>query len=76
MKTKKYVQGVTFFTTPSMYEQIKQLTDDRNIGVSEFIRNLIEKYLRSNPVADTAARNAETGMNSEDEEDFEGHDVR
>lgn len=75
MKMKKYVQGVTFFTTPTMYEQIKQLTDDKNIGVSEFIRDLIEKYFNSNPVANIAPRNAETSMNSEDEEDSQRNDL-
>lgn len=48
MKKRKYTQGITFFTTTEMYEEIKRITDQNEIGLSEFLRDLIDQYLNSN----------------------------
>lgn len=76
MKTKKYVQGVTFFITPTMYEQIKQLTDKKQIGLSEFLRGLIDQYFDSEPAAADVAQGKKDGStDSEGREDFGGNDL-
>ena len=47
MKTRKYTQGITFFTTPEMYLMVKGVSDEMNIGLSEFIRDLVANHLQS-----------------------------
>jgi hypothetical protein len=47
MKTRKYTQGITFFATPEMYQMAKEVSDEMNIGLSEFIRDLVANYLQS-----------------------------
>ncbi len=47
MKTRKYTQGITFFTTPEMYQRVKDVSDELKIGLSEFIRDLVASHLES-----------------------------
>jgi DNA phosphorothioation-dependent restriction protein DptG len=47
MKDKKYVQGVTFFTTIKMYQQVKKLSDEKRIALSELLREAIDRYLEA-----------------------------
>ncbi len=45
MKVRKFVNGITFFTTPEMYQAIKKVTDERQISISDFLRSAIVRYL-------------------------------
>ncbi len=45
MKVRKFVNGITFFTTPQMYHAIKKVTDERQISISDFLRSAIARYL-------------------------------
>ena len=44
MKTRKFTQGLTMFTTPEMYQDMKKLSDERNISLSELFREMINEY--------------------------------
>lgn len=46
MKLKRYTTGVTFFTTLDMYLDIKRISDEKEISLSEFLRNIVEKELQ------------------------------
>jgi metal-responsive CopG/Arc/MetJ family transcriptional regulator len=46
MKKKKYVQGITFFTTERMYEELETLSDALEISLSELLRQAVKNYLR------------------------------
>jgi predicted CopG family antitoxin len=54
MKKKKYLQGITFFVSAEMYQEMKQISDQREISLSEFIRELVDNHLKS---ANDAAAN-------------------
>ena len=45
MKLRKFVNGITFFTTTEMYQTIKKATDERQISISDFLRSAIVRYL-------------------------------
>ncbi|MFC1513446.1 hypothetical protein ACFL5P_00380 [candidate division KSB1 bacterium] len=46
MKKRKYKIPVTFFTTESMYNTLKEISDnEREIGLSELLREIIDNYL-------------------------------
>ena len=64
MKKKKYLQGITFFVQPDMYGAMKEISDKREISLSEFLRELIENHLKT--ANDTAAntRDAEKSLDS------------
>ena len=47
MKKKKYQQGITFFVSPEMYSTMKKISDEREISLSELLRELIEAYIES-----------------------------
>lgn len=47
MKKKKYLQGITFFVSPEMYGAMKEISDQREISLSELLRELIQKHLES-----------------------------
>jgi predicted CopG family antitoxin len=53
MKKKKYLQGITFFVGTEMYEEMKKISDQREISLSEFLRELVGKHLTA--ANDTAA---------------------
>jgi hypothetical protein len=50
MRKKLFTHGTTFFMTAEMYDKVKKITDSLEIGVSDFIRGLIEDYLQKNPL--------------------------
>jgi hypothetical protein len=41
MRVKKFTCGITFFTTSEMYENLKQLSDERQVAISELLRDWI-----------------------------------
>lgn len=45
MKPKKYKNGVTFFTTDEMYEEMKIISGEREISLGELIREALERHL-------------------------------
>jgi len=45
MKKRKYSQAITFFVEPSMYQAVKELTDQREIGLYELLSDAKESYL-------------------------------
>jgi predicted CopG family antitoxin len=53
MKKKKYLQGITFFVQPEMYGAMKKISDEREISLSELLRELVENHLKA--ANDTAA---------------------
>jgi len=47
MKKKKYLQGITFFVEPGMYGEMRKISDQREISLSELLRELIENHLKA-----------------------------
>lgn len=45
MKPRKYTQGVTIFTTPEMYQEVKKMSDETQVSLSELFRVMISEYL-------------------------------
>jgi hypothetical protein len=45
MRLKKYTQGVTFFITPDMLEVLKKISDEKQVSVSEVLREVLSQYL-------------------------------
>lgn len=45
MKLRKYTQGITIFTTPEMYHEVKRMSDRMEISLSELFREMITEYL-------------------------------
>lgn len=50
MRTRRYTQGITFFTTPQMYLDVKAASDDLEVSLSELFRDMIAWYLKTHPV--------------------------
>jgi hypothetical protein len=48
MRKKRMTHGMTFFTTAEMHMEIKRVSDAQEIGMSDFVRGLIEDYLNKN----------------------------
>jgi len=47
MKKRQFTNGITFFTTPEMYEKLKGISDQNDVGISEFLRDIINEHLAS-----------------------------
>ena len=45
MKLRRYTQGITIFTSPQMYQDVKRISDEREISLSELFREMITEYL-------------------------------
>lgn len=45
MKGKTYTHGITFFVSAQMYMDIRKVSDELKVGVSDFLRELIKDYL-------------------------------
>ena len=45
MKGRTYTQGITIFTTPQMYTDVKNASDKMEISLSEFFRIILREYL-------------------------------
>ena len=48
MKKKIYTRPVSVTLTDEMYEQVKTITDQGNIGISDYVRDAIHEKL-ANP---------------------------
>ena len=46
MKQRSFIQGVTLYVTPEMYQTLRQLSDQRKESMSETIRGMIEQCLK------------------------------
>ena len=45
MKVRQFTQGTTIFMTPKMYADVKRVSDERQISLSELFREMIREYL-------------------------------
>ena len=45
MKIKKVSQGITFFVTVTMYHDLKLVSDQKKVALSELLREIITRYL-------------------------------
>ena len=45
MKIKQFNQGITFFVTETMYHNLKLISDQKKVALSELLRELITSYL-------------------------------
>jgi hypothetical protein len=48
MKQKLFTRPVSIVLSIEMFDQIKAVTDQRNIGISDYIREAIQVILKSN----------------------------
>jgi hypothetical protein len=46
MRKKTYTQGITIFTTPEMYQAVKEVSDEQEISLGEFFRKMITEHFR------------------------------
>jgi hypothetical protein len=46
MKKKLFTHGVTFYLTEEMYAAALTVTNDKELGISELMRNLLSSYLQ------------------------------
>ena len=49
MKHKSFTQGITFFVRPCMYDELKRVSDDLGIALSDLLRQMIDEYLTKHP---------------------------
>jgi hypothetical protein len=47
MKTKQFTHGITFFVALSMYQQLKIISDQKKIALSELLRQAVAGYLEA-----------------------------
>lgn len=45
MRLKKYTHGLTFFITVDMFEALKQMSDEKQMSMSELLREVLEQYV-------------------------------
>ena len=45
MKIKQFTQGITFFVTETMYHNLKLVSDQKKVALSELLREVIARYL-------------------------------
>jgi hypothetical protein len=46
MKIAKFTKPLTIALHPEVYEEIKQITDDKKISMAEWVREVMEKALK------------------------------
>jgi hypothetical protein len=47
MKIKQFTQGITFFVTYSMYQDLKNISDQKKVTLSELLRQALAGYLET-----------------------------
>jgi hypothetical protein len=50
MKEAKFTKPLTVAMQPGVYEQIKQITDEKRISMAQWVREIAEKALSNYPV--------------------------
>jgi hypothetical protein len=45
MKTAQYTKSLTVSLRPEVFDQIKQITDDRQISIGEWVREVVDTAL-------------------------------
>jgi metal-responsive CopG/Arc/MetJ family transcriptional regulator len=48
MKTAQYTKSLTVSLQQEVYDRIKQITDDRQISIGEWVRDAIDNTLANN----------------------------
>ncbi|MDA3789778.1 MAG: ribbon-helix-helix protein, CopG family [Desulfobacula sp.] len=51
MRKAVFTAPVTIYLTQDIYEKIKEITDERNISMAEYLRGAAEKYLLADEVS-------------------------
>ena len=47
MKKRSYTTGITFITTPEMYQAVRKESDDLNISLAELVREMVRQYFEN-----------------------------
>ena len=47
MREKQYTHAITFFASGSMYQTIKNISDEKKVSLSVIVRAAILKYLEA-----------------------------
>lgn len=47
MKTKKFTYGITFFVELSMYNQLKIISNQKKVALSELLRQAVAGYVEA-----------------------------
>jgi len=45
MKTAQYTKALTVSLRPDVFDRIKQITDERNISIGQWVRNAVDAAL-------------------------------
>ncbi len=45
---RKMTSGLTFAMTQEMFDEIKRISDDKEISLGELVRNILQEYLNQN----------------------------
>ena len=48
MRTSKFTKALTIALPPEHFEQIKQITDEQEISLAEWVRNAVASALKTN----------------------------
>ena len=48
MKTAQFTKALTVSLRPEVFDQIKQITDEKHISIGEWVRDAIETALSTN----------------------------
>ncbi len=48
MKTAQYTKSLTVSLRPEAFDQIKQITDERQISIGQWVRDAVEAALKNN----------------------------
>ena len=46
MKTAQYIKALTVALRPEVFDQVKRITDDRQISMADFVREAIDAALK------------------------------
>lgn len=47
MKTTQFTHGITFFVEAYMYQQLKIISDQKKVALSELLRQAVARYLEA-----------------------------
>jgi hypothetical protein len=45
MKKRTFTSPISFFVSPAIYAEVKRITDDEHLAISELVRMALEEYL-------------------------------